>query len=98
MKQRGDKYWEWANINFHIRSHEEILHKGINIDIQTRLSPTGDTQLFIGIYAKGGIMMLEEVYGSMPGETMTRALLWGTMRARAIAEEGTQSRPERRVV
>ena len=43
------------------------------------------TQLFLGIYAGNGRALLEEYYPARPGETMTRALVWGVERARALA-------------
>ncbi|MFP3409197.1 hypothetical protein SB757_31760, partial [Pseudomonas sp. SIMBA_065] len=43
------------------------------------------TQLFLGLYAGDGRALLEEYYPTRPGETMTRALVWGVNRARAMA-------------
>jgi hypothetical protein len=52
-----------------------------------RLSRTGSTQMFIGVYAPQGMAVHEEAFDSRPGESMTRALAWGVGRARRIALE-----------
>ncbi|MFG0356579.1 hypothetical protein [Pseudomonas sp. zbq_11] len=85
MRTRGPKYWNWADSQLHCRVHEEVLSDGKTLDVQTRLSATGDTQMFIGVYAGSGKPIYEEVYGKRPGETMTRALAWGVERARRVA-------------
>ncbi|WP_230379998.1 hypothetical protein [Pseudomonas putida] len=85
MRRRGSVYWGWADVNLHHRVHEEVLADGTYIDVQVRLSRTGSTQLFIGIYASGGLPILEEAFDARPGESMTRALAWGVGRARSIA-------------
>lgn len=85
MRRRGSVYWGWADVNLHHRVHEEVLDDGTYIDVQVRLSRTGSTQLFIGVYAPGGLPILEEAFDSRPGESMTRALVWGVGRARIIA-------------
>ncbi|MNH35543.1 hypothetical protein D3C79_962360 [compost metagenome] len=53
--------------------------------MQVRLSRTGATQLFLGIYTCQGNALVEEYYDNRPGETMTRAMVWGVDRARALA-------------
>ncbi|MFG0533732.1 hypothetical protein ACF8FB_25950 [Pseudomonas sp. yb_2] len=50
-----------------------------------RLSRTGATQLFIGVYAGTGVVLHEEAFLSRPGESMTRALAWSVGRARCLA-------------
>lgn len=84
MRIREDTYWEWADAQLHSRSHDELLSDGTNIDVQVRLSRTGATQLFLGVYASHGKAMVEEYYKSRPGETMSRAMVWGVNRARAL--------------
>lgn len=74
----------------HHRTHDEELDDGTTIDVQVRLSRTGQTQMFIGIYAAGGMALHEEAFESRPGESMTRALAWGVGRARRLA---THQRP-----
>ncbi|WP_228533820.1 hypothetical protein [Pseudomonas sp. UFMG81] len=91
MRIRGKKYREWAGVHIHVRVHEEVFSDGTLLEVQTRLSRTGATQLFIGIYAPSGEAIREETYGSRPGETLARALAWGVERARQIASE--PSRP-----
>jgi len=69
------------------RSHEEVLGGGEIVDVQVRLSRLGATQLFIGVYSASGMLLVEEVYDSRPGESMNRAMNWGTSRARCLASE-----------
>ncbi|PWB30450.1 hypothetical protein DCO48_20525 [Pseudomonas sp. SDI] len=85
MRIREETYWEWADSQLHSRSHDEQLCDGTSIDVQVRLSRTGATQLFLGLYARQGKALLEEYYPTRPGETMSRALVWGVDRARALA-------------
>lgn len=85
MRYRGNKFWSWADPTLHHRFHEEELDDGTRIDIQVRLSRTGETQLFIGVYDKRGTLLMEEVYDSLPGQTMARALSWGLERARSYS-------------
>ncbi len=58
MRIREDKYWEWADAGLHSRSHDEVLSDGTSIDVQVRLSRTGATQLFLGVYARHGKALL----------------------------------------
>lgn len=89
MRHRGEKFWVWSDPVLHHRYHDEELSDGTNIDVQVRLSRTGETQLFIGVYGKGGLRILEEAYDSRPGETMSKAQAWGLERARSYARETT---------
>lgn len=88
MRIRGETYWQWADPNLHHRVHDETFDDGTLIDVQVRLSRTGTTQMFIGVYAPSGMAVHEEAFDSRPGESMTRALAWGVGRARRIATEG----------
>ncbi|MFK3768184.1 hypothetical protein [Pseudomonas putida] len=88
MRIRGETYWLWADPTLHHREHDEALYNGTVIDVQVRLSRTGATQMFIGVYAAAGTTLHEEAFDSSPGESMTRALAWGVGRARRIATEG----------
>ena len=85
MRIREETYWKWADAQLHSRSHDEQLSDGTSIDVQVRLSRTGATQLFLGLYTRQGKALVEEYYDSRPGETMTRAMVWGVDRARALA-------------
>lgn len=91
MRIRGPAYWDWADPKLHHRAHDEILDDGTMIDVQVRLSRTGTTQMFIGVYAPPGSALHEEAFYSRPGESMTRALAWGVGRARLIATEGVDA-------
>ncbi|MBV4536916.1 hypothetical protein [Pseudomonas urmiensis] len=88
MRIRGPAYWDWADPTLHHRTHDEILDDGTMVDVQVRLSRTGTTQMFIGVYAAAGAALHEEAFDSRPGESMTRALAWGVGRARRVAAEG----------
>lgn len=85
MRLRGEKYWSWVDPQLHTRTHQEELPDGSSLDVEVRLSRTGGTQMFIGLYAKGGLALTEEIYDFLPGQTMTRALLWGAQRARDLS-------------
>lgn len=85
MRIREETYWDWADSQLHSRSHDEELSDGTSIDVQVRLSRTGATQMFMGVYARRGKALVEEYYPSCPGETMSRALVRGVDRARALA-------------
>jgi len=61
-----------------------------------RLSRLGATQLFLGLYAGDGRALVEEYYPARPGETMTRAMVWGVDRARAMATGALPLPPPRR--
>ncbi|PYB84165.1 hypothetical protein [Pseudomonas soli] len=89
MRIRGDVFWSWADPTLHQRTHEETLSDGSFIDVQVRLSRTGATQMFIGVYAPSGEVIHEVAFDSRPGESMTRAMAWGAGRARRIAADGS---------
>lgn len=94
MRQRGERYWAWADPSLHCRTHDETLDDGTTIDVQVRLSIEGRTQMFIGVYASNGTSLFEEVCDSRPGESMTRALAWGVGRVRRlVTEAASQSSP-----
>ncbi|MGH8333120.1 MAG: hypothetical protein ACRER3_14435 [Pseudomonas fluorescens] len=87
MRHRGERYWAWADPALQCRTHDETLNDGATIDVQVRLSRTGGTQMFIGVYAPSGMALYEEVYDKRPNESMTRALGWGVGCARRLAVE-----------
>lgn len=87
MRVRGDVFWEWADPVLHHRTHDEELDDGTTIDVQVRLSRTGQTQMFIGVYAGCGMALHEEAFNSRPGESMAGALAWGVDRARRLATD-----------
>lgn len=95
MRTRGNAYWEWADPTLHCRTHEEELSDGATIDVQVRLSRAGVTQLFIEVYACGGMALYEEGIDCRSNESMTRALAWGVGKARHIAEQGLPQAPMR---
>jgi hypothetical protein len=86
MRNRGPVYWNWSDAQLQTSSHEEELDNGTKIDVQARISRTGGTQMFIGVYLGDGRILSEELYDCVPGQTTSRALLSGTQRARAVAK------------
>lgn len=87
MRIRGKIFWSWADPTFPHLSHDETFSDGTYIDVQARLSRTGGTQLFFGVYAQSGQMLDEQMFDAMPGESVSRALAWGVGRARQTARE-----------
>lgn len=85
MRNRGPTFWNWSDSQLQTRTHEEELDDGLQFDVHVRLSRTGGTQMFIGVYQPDGRVIVEETYRHLPGLTMSRALVTGTQRARAIA-------------
>ncbi|MFA7895675.1 hypothetical protein [Pseudomonas putida] len=85
MRMRGSVFWSWADPTLHHRVHEETLIDRTSINVQVRLSRKGLVQLFIGVYAPGGMPVYEEAFDDRPKESMSRALAWGVMRAREVA-------------
>ncbi|HEK1011236.1 TPA: hypothetical protein SMP92_005162 [Pseudomonas putida] len=96
MRVREETYWQWADTQLHSRCHDEALSDGTTLDVQVRLSRLGATQLFLGLYGQDGRALLEEYYPARPGETMTRALVWGVDRARALATGALALPPRQR--
>ncbi|CAM3719666.1 hypothetical protein CCOS865_02803 [Pseudomonas reidholzensis] len=92
MRIRGEVFWRWADPALDHRTHDETLDDGTRIDVQVRLSRTGQTQMFVGVYAPGGMLLHEQAFDSRPGESMSRALAWGVGLARRKATEGMQPR------
>ncbi|MFK3942733.1 hypothetical protein ACI2KC_13780 [Pseudomonas monteilii] len=97
MRIREETYWTWADAHLHSRCHDEVLSDGTTLDVQVRLSRLGAAQLFLGVYDRSGKALVEEYYPSRPGESMTRAMVWGVNRARALAidEEGRSTQQKR---
>ncbi|WP_434706708.1 hypothetical protein [Pseudomonas sp. D4-18] len=91
MQHRGSTFWLWADCELHHRTHTEVLNDGTIIDVQSRLSRKGVTQLFLGVYSEKHRVAHEEAYVERVGETMTTALLWGVGKARSIAAESAAS-------
>jgi hypothetical protein len=88
MRNRGPVYWNWSDAQLQTSSHEEELDNGTKIDVQARISRTGGTQMFVGVYLNDGRILSEELYDCVPGQTTTRALVSGTQRARSLATGG----------
>ncbi len=88
MRIRGNVYWTWVDPTLHHRSHEETLGGGMRIDVQVRFSRSGIAQMFLGVYACSGMALHEEAFYSWPKASLARALAWGVVRARQVAEVG----------
>ena len=87
MKKRGETYRQWCDPILHHQTHEEALDNGVCLEVQARLSRTGATQLFIGVYRADGSVLCERAYAQRAGETMSRSLVWGVGYARRIAAQ-----------
>lgn len=85
MKKRGEVYRQWCDVILHHQIHEETLDDGTCIEVQGRLSRTGATQLFIGVYRADGAVVCERAYTQRPGESVSRAMVWGVGYARRKA-------------
>lgn len=90
MLKRGHAHSQWLDPSLLHQTHSESLEDGTVLEVQARLSRTGATQLFLGIYSADGDCIHERFYDQRPGETTTRALLWGLGRARRLAAEARQ--------
>ncbi|MCI0911415.1 MULTISPECIES: hypothetical protein [Pseudomonas] len=82
MRNRGKIYWDWASPELHVRNYDERLSCGTLINIQARLSRDNVTQLFLGIYGKKGVLLLEESFTDCPGQKLSAAMAWALDRAR----------------
>jgi len=91
MRIRGKAFWAWADPTLHHQIHDESLADGTTIDVQSRLSRAGGTQLFIGVYAPSGLVLDEQCFDSRPGQSMTTALSWGVDMALQRAREASSS-------
>lgn len=91
MRKRGSVYWRWVDPEIHVRNKDERLSNGTLLNVQVRTSKTGETQLFLGVYAQHGMMLLEEAFDTRPGETMTQAMAWGFKRANEFVAMTIQS-------
>lgn len=85
MLTRSNVYFEWAKSNGGHFGHDEKLENGTQIDIRARVSPHGDTQLFVGAYGIEGRMLMEEHHPIMDGMDVQQAIDWGTARAKSLA-------------
>lgn len=85
MRHRGSTYWSWADFQLPTESYEETRDDGTKIDVQARISRTGGTQLFLGLYNEAGHPTVEEYYDNVPGENVARALKVGMKRAAELA-------------
>jgi hypothetical protein len=85
MKNRGSTFWSWSDAQLQTKTYEEELDDGTKIDVQARISRTGGTQMFLGVYTGDGRAITEEIYDNLPGQTTLRAIVSGTQRARAVA-------------
>ena len=83
----AERFLERNAVNDFPQASNLLADDGTHIDVQVRLSRTGSTQMFIGVYATSGMAIHEEAFDSRPGESMTRALAWGVGRARRIASD-----------
>ena len=87
MRHRGAQFWLWLNKRLPVKSYEDVLGDGRQIEVQARITLQGMTQVFIGIYAANGSSICEEFHDRSLREPFALALQWGGQRARAILLE-----------
>lgn len=87
MRHRGAQFWLWLNKRLPVKTYEDVLGDGRQIEVQARITPQGMTQVFIGIYAAEGAAICEEFHDRGLREPFALALKWGGQRARAILLE-----------
>jgi hypothetical protein len=86
MRKRGQKFWEWADPDLHVRNHDEHYAGECFINIQARTSRERQTQIFLGIYGSKGTILLEESYWDCKGQSMSAAITWARQRAYAFLQ------------
>lgn len=86
MRNRGQVFWEWADPDLHFRNFDERMADGSLINIQVRVSREHLTQLFLGIYALDGKLLLEEAHMDCKRQTMMAAMTWALKRAHSWIE------------
>lgn len=84
MRHRGAKYWLWLNNRLPVKTFEDSLNDGRQIEVQARITQEGMTQVFIGIYDGRGVVVYEDVQERSFREPLASALKWGARRAREI--------------
>ena len=62
MRHRGAQFWLWLNKRLPVKTYEDVLGDGRQIEVQARITPQGMTQVFIGIYAANGSSICEEFH------------------------------------
>ncbi|MFY0727197.1 hypothetical protein [Pseudomonas sp. NFX15] len=87
MRRRGPQFWLWVNNRLPTRIHDERLKDGRQVEVQVRVTFSGEVQTFIGIYANNGALMHEEFHDRRFFERLGTALNWGVQRARSILLE-----------
>ncbi|WLH14515.1 hypothetical protein PSH58_09485 [Pseudomonas hefeiensis] len=98
MQVRGDIYWSRSDPTLHHRTDEKTLSDCSYLEVRVRLSRTGATQMFIGVYAPSGKSVYEEAFDSRPNESMTRAMAWGVTKARHVIGEESVDREAKRLL
>lgn len=87
MKRRGKTYRNWCDPILHRQTHEETLDDGTCLEVQTRLSRTGATQLFVGVYRADGTVLCERAYAQRAGEQLTGSTVGLFLRWRIASME-----------
>lgn len=84
MRRRGANYWLWINSRLPMHSHDETLSNGLQIEVQARISQSGERQVFIGVYTQEGRAIREEFHDRGTEAPCEVVLMWGSQRAREI--------------
>ncbi|WP_137806403.1 hypothetical protein [Pseudomonas sp. G(2018)] len=87
MRRRGAQFWLWLNKRLPVKTYEDVLNDGRQIEVQARITLEGMTQVFIGIYDASGGAMFEAFSDRGFREPLASALKWGARRARELVLE-----------
>jgi hypothetical protein len=87
MRHRGAKFWLWLNKQLPVKTYEDALNDGRQIEVQARITLEGMTQVFIGIYDSRGVVVYEDFQDRSFREPLVSALRWGASRAREVILE-----------
>ncbi|WP_130931533.1 hypothetical protein [Pseudomonas sp. Sample_24] len=84
MRHRGAKFWLWLNNRLPVKIYEDALNDGRQIEVHSRITQEGMTQVFIGIYDNRGGVMFEDFQDRGFREPLASALKWGASWAREV--------------
>lgn len=97
MRRRGTQYWLWSNTQLQVRSHEEVLPDGTQVDVQARISRKQVIQVFVGVYDRDGAPLVEEFHDRDERSSLANALAWGCARAQGLLSHVTAFRAPHRI-
>lgn len=93
MRMRGSAYYQCADCRLLNISHIEEYGSAKCIDVVVRLSRTGVTQVFWGVYDFCGTRLYEEYNEALLGHNITQGTNWGLTRAKAFVDVTEEKTP-----